>query len=525
MSPHRITAATLAAMLALGAATVTPAAAASPPSAGTTGPKTATVTLITGDVVDVTDAGAGKKAATVRPAPGREGVSFHTIEADGGLRVLPSDAVPYVSAGVLDVDLFDVDELIADGYGDSAAQQLPLIVKDSPGFRGSQDLAGTTTTRQLPSIGGRAVDAAKDQLPELWKSLKPAAGARALNSGVGTIWLDGKVRPVLDKSVPQIGAPDAWQAGYEGSGVEVAVLDTGVDATHPDLAGKVKESQDFSGSPSGTEDHFGHGTHVAATIAGTGAGAGGTRKGVAPKADLLVGKVLGDDGYGYDSWIIAGMEWAAAEGAKVVSMSLGGPADRRHRPAQPGGQRHHRTDRHAVRRRGRQRGPGRDGRYAGRRGVGVDGRSRGPGRWSGRLLQPWTSARRCRSQAGDHRSGCGHRRRPGGRNDHGRSCGQPLHGRLRYVDGHAARGRSRSAARPAAPGLEGRPAEERLGQHGEDPAEPDRLRPGRRPGRPDPGDRTEGLRHRRRRLRTADNGGHVEPLDHLSQPGSPIQSR
>ncbi|MEU4288452.1 S8 family serine peptidase [Kribbella sp. NPDC026596] len=326
MSPQRTTAATLAAMLALGAASVTPAVAASPPRAGNTGPTTATVTLITGDVVEVTDAGAGKKAATVRPAAGREGVSFHTIEADGGLRVLPSDAVPYVSTGVLDVDLFDVDELIADGYGDSAARQLPLIVKDSAGFRGSQALPGTSTTRDLPSIGGRAVDAAKDQLPELWKSLKPAPGARTLNSGVTKIWLDGKVRPVLDKSVPQIGAPDAWKAGYEGSGVEVAVLDTGVDATHPDLVGKVKETQDFSGSATGAEDHFGHGTHVAATIAGTGAGAGGTRKGVAPKADLLVGKVLGDDGYGYDSWIIAGMEWAAAEGAKVVNMSLGGGA-------------------------------------------------------------------------------------------------------------------------------------------------------------------------------------------------------
>ncbi|MEV5960771.1 S8 family serine peptidase [Kribbella sp. NPDC051952] len=327
MSPQRITAATLAAMLVLGAAAVTPAAAAPPPlPAGTTGPKTTAVTLITGDVVEVTDAGAGKKAAAVHPAAGREGVSFHTIEADGGLRVLPSDAVPYISTGVLDVDLFDVDELIADGYGDSAARQLPLIVKDSAGLRGAQALAGTTTTRELPSIGGRAVDAAKDELPELWKSLKPASGQRSLNSGVTKIWLDGKVHPVLDKSVPQIGAPDAWKAGYEGSGVEVAVLDTGVDQTHPDLAGKVKEAQDFSGSPTGPEDHFGHGTHVAATIAGTGAGANGTRKGVAPKADLLVGKVLGDDGYGYDSWIIAGMEWAAAEGAKVVNMSLGGEA-------------------------------------------------------------------------------------------------------------------------------------------------------------------------------------------------------
>ncbi|WP_327638976.1 S8 family serine peptidase [Kribbella sp. NBC_00482] len=321
-SPRRAAALTTAAVLALGAATVIPSAAA--PPTGSTAIKTSSVTLITGDVVELTDAGAGKKAATVRPAAGREGVSFHTIEADGGLRVLPSDAVPFVSSGVLDVDLFDVDELIADGYGEAAS--LPLIVKDTPGARSAQNLAGTTTTRQLPSIGGRALTAAKDQLPELWKSLKPGAGTRSLNSGVTKIWLDGKVRPVLDKSVPQIGAPDAWKAGYEGSGVQVAVLDTGVDATHPDLDGKVKESQDFSGSPTGAEDHFGHGTHVAATIAGTGAGAGGTRKGVAPKADLLVGKVLGDDGYGYDSWIIAGMEWAASEGAKVVNMSLGGEA-------------------------------------------------------------------------------------------------------------------------------------------------------------------------------------------------------
>jgi len=184
MSPYRITAATLAAMLTLGVVTANPAAAATP-RAGNTTVKTTTVTLITGDVVDVTDAGAGKKAATVRPAPGREGVSFHTIEADGGLRVLPSDAVPYISTGVLDVDLFDVDELIADGYG--AAARLPLIVKDTPGLRAEQNLAGTTTTRQLPSIGGRAVDAAKDQLPALWKSLKPATGARSLNSGITKI--------------------------------------------------------------------------------------------------------------------------------------------------------------------------------------------------------------------------------------------------------------------------------------------------------------------------------------------------
>ena len=115
MSPQRITAATLAALLPSARLTVTPAAAGPPSHPPGTPARSTAVTLITGDVVEVTDAGAGKKAATVRPAAGRERVSFHTIEADGGLRVLPSDAVPYISSGVLDADLFDVEELSPTG--------------------------------------------------------------------------------------------------------------------------------------------------------------------------------------------------------------------------------------------------------------------------------------------------------------------------------------------------------------------------------------------------------------------------
>ncbi|NEE44195.1 S8 family serine peptidase, partial [Streptomyces sp. SID8455] len=74
------------------------------------------------------------------------------------------------------------------------------------------------------------------------------------------------------------------------------------------------------------EDRNGHGTHVASTIAGSGAASDGANKGVAPAAGLLVGKVLSDEGSGADSGIIEAMEWAKAEGADVVSMSLGSPA-------------------------------------------------------------------------------------------------------------------------------------------------------------------------------------------------------
>ena len=149
------------------------------------------------------------------------------------------------------------------------------------------------------------------------------------------VWLDRRVRatgavtagrvpaPTLDRNLEQIKAPQAWAADVTGQGVRVAVLDTGADFSHPDLAGRVVDRADFSVEGGDAVDRLGHGTHVAATIAGTGAASGGERRGVAPAADLVIGKVLDDEGYGTESQSIAGMEWAASR-ADVVNMSLGG---------------------------------------------------------------------------------------------------------------------------------------------------------------------------------------------------------
>ncbi|MBZ9644511.1 S8 family serine peptidase [Streptomyces sp. PSKA30] len=320
--------------LVLSAGAVPPVSAttgtadAAPSGAAAMG-KTATVRLITGDRVTVTTGAAGRSTASVEPGTGRRGVLFRTIEQDGHLSVIPSDASDLVATGRLDRELFDVTALVSQQYDEAHTDALPLIVAQGEGVadgtmsRLTRLADDGAPAHRLDSIGALSLRVAENDLGTFWKQLASGGsgdGARA--QGTPRVWLDSRVRPSLDRSTAQIGTPAAWQAGLRGESVKVAVLDTGADASHPDLAGRIAQAEDFSGS-SGTGDAFGHGTHVASIVAGSGAASGGTRKGVAPDADLLIGKVLGDDGYGTESQVVAGMEWAAAQGAEVVNMSLG----------------------------------------------------------------------------------------------------------------------------------------------------------------------------------------------------------
>ncbi|MEW2114872.1 S8 family serine peptidase [Streptomyces sp. NPDC005474] len=289
-----------------------------------------TVTLVSGDKVMMD--GAGKVTGVVR-AEGREKVLFSVREVAGHTHVVPGDAELLLAQGKLDSRLFDVTQLVADGYDDARRADVPLIVT----FRGKNAPstapltgAGAKIGRALPVVNGKAVRSPKKRGAEFWNAVT-GAGQRAdraaeftASTAVEKLWLDGRRKASLDKSVPQIGAPTAWAAGYDGTGVKIAVLDTGIDKAHPDLATQVIAERDFTASPSGTGDKFGHGTHVASIAAGTGARDGGKYKGVAPGAKLLNGKVLDDNGFGSDSGIIAGMEWAVAQGADVVNLSLGG---------------------------------------------------------------------------------------------------------------------------------------------------------------------------------------------------------
>lgn len=282
------------------------------------------VTLITGDTVSVGVEPDGQVSAEVTeqaPRPSGEPVLYSTVREGDSLYVYPSDAMSLIGAGRLDRRLFDVNYLVRNGYADTTTPRLPLIVQYEQGFRSAGALPASTVTAPLVSVNGSAVTVEKAQASEFWAGV---AGPTTFRSGgMSKVWLDGAVHASLDVSVPMIGAPEAWAAGYDGTGVKVAVLDTGIDATHPDLAGKVAASQSFIPGQT-VVDGQGHGTHVASTIVGSGAASGGKYRGVAPGASLLVGKVLDNTGSGSDSQIIAGMQWAVAQGADVISLSVGG---------------------------------------------------------------------------------------------------------------------------------------------------------------------------------------------------------
>ncbi|MEH1123499.1 S8 family serine peptidase [Micromonospora sp. CPCC 206061] len=285
-----------------------------PPAAGNRG--TTTVTLVTGDQVTVAPGG----RLAVRPAKDRADMKFAVQRDRGATYVIPQDALGLLRSGKVDRRLFDVTGLAKAGYHDGARDTVPLIVTYGKGVakRGNSALAaaGAEVKRDLPAVGGAAVTARKDRASALWTALSGTGE-------VAKVWLDGKREVRLDQSVPQIGAPTAWQSGYTGKDVTVAVLDTGVDTSHPDLAGKVAEARNFSEAAE-EGDMVGHGTHVASIIAGSGAASGGKYKGVAPDARLVSGKVCASS-FCTESAILAGMQWAAAEkNATVINMSLGG---------------------------------------------------------------------------------------------------------------------------------------------------------------------------------------------------------
>ncbi|AYG79646.1 Intracellular serine protease [Streptomyces hundungensis] len=286
----------------------------------------ATVTLVTGDKVVVSrDRSGAPTGVTALPREDGSVPLVQTRRSGQELYVYPDGAAGALAAGSVDEELFNVSGLIRQGYDDAHTKTLPLIaVYDHAAPRSARAVPrGAKAGLNLPAVNGTALTVDKVSAAHLWADVANSR-TRAASSGIKKLWLDRKVTATLDRSARQIRADLAWAAGYDGKGTKVAVLDTGVDAEHPDLKGRVTDAKNFTDSPD-TEDRQGHGTHTTSTVGGSGAASDGKKKGIAPGTGLMVGKVLNDSGSGDSSWIIAGMQWAVDNKADVVSMSLGSP--------------------------------------------------------------------------------------------------------------------------------------------------------------------------------------------------------
>lgn len=125
----------------------------------------------------------------------------------------------------------------------------------------------------------------------------------------------------------RVHAEEAWESGMGRHDLIVSVVDTGIDYNHPDLAGKVIKGKDFTKESDGTDpiDGFGHGTHVAGII-GAAANNGEGVAGMAPGVKLLAEKVLAANGAGNLFAIAGGITDSVKRGAKIINLSLGGPA-------------------------------------------------------------------------------------------------------------------------------------------------------------------------------------------------------
>ena len=213
-----------------------------------------------------------------------------------------------------------------------------------------QDLWQTSSDPSEQMIEQTSVDACADEVfsPDFGYGLVDAAEAvsRATGGGAYEAIPD---QGGNDWGLEQINAPEAWEQGYTGKDVVVAVIDTGVDYTHEDLDANIwvnaKEIPnngidddgngyiddvrgfDFAGNDNDPMDETslfnpGHGTHVAGTIAAEDNGIGVT--GVAPNAKIMPIRVLNELGEGNEDDIAAGIRYAADNGADVINLSLGG---------------------------------------------------------------------------------------------------------------------------------------------------------------------------------------------------------
>jgi thermitase len=210
-----------------------------------------------------------------------------------------------------------------------------VVLRDGGLTRAERADAGVTRERTLPIDGVQvvstegeradAIAALRDDPDVVWAEPNQPRELSAESLG-GLLWgLHNTGQSVWwRRGTPDadIDAPQAWTYS-RGAGVTVAIADTGVDAGHPDLAGRIVPGYDFVDDDTDPQDGHGHGTHVAGTVAAGADGAGVV--GVAPQALVMPLRVLDDNGAGNSADVAAAFAYAGERGVRVVNASLGSP--------------------------------------------------------------------------------------------------------------------------------------------------------------------------------------------------------
>ncbi|WMW24975.1 S8 family serine peptidase [Methanolobus sediminis] len=179
---------------------------------------------------------------------------------------------------------------------------------------------------QLVKANGGSIKYEYDIVPAIAAELpQKAIDALSKNPNVELIEQDG-IAQITGETIPwgidRVNAPDTQALGFDGNGIKVAIIDTGVDYTHPDLAANYLGGYDYVNGDNNPMDDNSHGTHVAGTILGIDNEIGVL--GVAPNTGFYALKAADSTGYCSYSDIIASINWAVNNNADVITMSLGG---------------------------------------------------------------------------------------------------------------------------------------------------------------------------------------------------------
>ena len=234
----------------------------------------------------------------------------------------------------------DDSKLAPELRGNHSIQQVPIIVQYAPGTQvNCNSLLGLVDclVNDILKLGGTIL--APLPLVNGVVALLDGPGILNLSNQTNVVYIssDRLLTPTLSNAAPAVNAFSAWQSGYTGAGVGVALIDSGV-SNHPDLNGgflgssRVVWNQSFVPGNASANDQFGHGTHVAGLIAGNGSSSRGSKysrtfEGIAPQANLINLRVLDQNGAGPDSAVISAISTAIAMkplfNIRVINLSLG----------------------------------------------------------------------------------------------------------------------------------------------------------------------------------------------------------